>query len=282
MRFLTYIITGLLAIPGLCIPQEAQQEGVVAMITDSRGDVRRGDEHLAVLSPLMEADKLILHDGAQVTIVSLDEMQAYEIQGSAEIVISAGRPVSSAGVKQSKYPLFPESNAAIRPGVIEQASTRTRGHDNGSALRIIGPTTTMITRRPVFRWTHENVSGPVTLTLYNEAGGTIYHVDTQSNNVELPPDIALVEGASYTWSLEGRDVDGRRLSETGNYIVAEPAQVKWKESLGQCEVSTTKLAACALMLEQEGFREDAARYWDLLADIAPDNELVHAYHTRPN
>lgn len=281
MRILGILLILILSAPGICLPEGGEYKGAVAMVTEIHGVARRADKPIVELTPLMENDRLTLESGTTATIVSLGELLAYEIEGRTDVVITHGRPVMSGGAPKSQYSIFPSAGKGIRPGVIEQASTRTRGTHESGDLQIIGPTATMITDHPVFRWSRMNLPGMVTIKLYNEGGDLLYDVAAQGEQVSLPPSIVLKEGASYTWTVEGKDSEGRPLTDTGNFIVAEREQVQWKAGLGECERTITTLVACALLLEQEGFRDDATQYWQTLADIAPNNELVLAHQSRP-
>ena len=250
-----------------------------AIVTDLKGTATADQRPLSSFSVCYEGETIDVAEGGRLTLVLAGPLVEFVVSGPAKVQLSNNTLLRLAGLPLQQRDLFPGRALQLQTGLIEQASTRTRGEPPPTIFRHLSPNSTLVNSVPVFHWTATDVTGPVAFTLFDADAVPVYTQNKAESGLRLPPSIALKARQHYTWALSGRQVDGRVARSQGNFIVADTSQLHWRRQLGDCSQSASQQVACALLLEQAGFRNDAQRVWQSLAGSASSQPLVRAHQT---
>lgn len=232
----------LLALPAAAAPP-------LGMVTDVRGDVRRGGARADVLTQLGSGDVLVLAPGATVTVTWFSDGHRERVQGPAKVTVSAtglgGAPVE----KVKAAAALAGMQSRTLPGAGRAAKT-TRGPSE--AVAALPPAARVPATAPQFR-----VPVEAAFVELQDAGGAILvsEVLTGDEIWAVPRDVALQAGADYR--MVARDRQKRVVSSRVFQVVAEdPAVLEELEVLALADPQdATPWIARAGMLEAAGLQE---------------------------
>ncbi len=280
MKLETTVLAGVVVITLLAVTTMIQAAGIGrALVTDLKGQATADQRPLSPFSVCYDGDSIEVAEGGQLTLVLTRPLYEFVVTGPAKVRLSGHGLTLVSGHPPKQRDLFPGRNLQLQEGLIEQASTRTRGDSQQTALHQLSPNGTLIESSPEFRWVTSELIGPVSFTLFDAEARPLYTQDRAEPGMQVPPTLLLKARKRYTWILTGRRMDGRETRAQGNFIVADAAQLEWRRQLGDCSQPTAKQVACALLLEQAGFRSDAMHIWRELAKSSPNQARLRAYRT---
>lgn len=249
----------------------------VAMVTDLVGKVQ-GDAKNPNVSILAEIDadrQIKLESGATLVAIYLKSGGEYTFKGPALIQFKADAPVALSGAapQQRAAPLAKDPQVRIKPVGVVQGALVMRSARPGARLKLLSPKGAKILElNPPFRWQGMDNVTTYQFELIDDAGKTLLETTVEGTALKLPPQIALKEGATYTWEVSVRTPDGRKFSSAGDFGVAPGDLRKQVESLRpRKESQLAERVAFAAWLEQVELKEEARRYWKELSGERPED-----------
>ena len=263
---------------GAAVGEDSSPGAGRAIVTGLKGEAQANQRPLKQFSLCHDGDAIEVASGGQLTLVLTRTLYEVVVTGPARLRLSNDALILISGKPPQQRDLFPGRSLQLKEGLIEQASTRTRGDSSQAALRQLRPNGTLADPAPEFQWEAAE-TGSVSFTLFDAQATPLYTRDNVESGFRLPSAVQLHPRQHYTWVIAGRRVDGREVRAQGNFIVADGTQLNWRRQLGNCAQSASKQVACALLLEQAGFRGEAEHYWQGLEKSAPNHALIRAYHT---
>jgi len=263
----------------LCGAAVAAQGPARALVTDIQGQATAGQRPLSPFSVCYDGDTIEVAKGGRLTLVLTQPLYEFVVTGPAKLRLTGEGLTQISGQAPKQRDLFPGRHLQLQDGLIEQASTRTRGDSRKTAFSQLSPNGSLAAASPIFRWVSPEVTGPVSFTLFDAEAKPLYTQARVDSGLHLPQTLQLAARKHYTWVITGRRLDGLKTRAQGNFIVADATQLAWRQQLGDCVPPAARQVACALLLEQAGFRSDAKRTWQSLSQSYHDLSLVRAHQT---
>lgn len=265
----------------VCCSGVSLADGLADQVTPAlsvavQGRVMRAQEPLEPFTPLNDGDLIELSSGATAIVVFSAPPIEYTLTGPARIRIDTNKVQVVTGQAPMERALFARSDIQLSRGFMHHASFKTRSDTARHELVISHPNTTFSNAKPTFEWSTRDIPGPVRLTLYDTAAEILLQIPKAISPLALPDSIDLRLKGHYTWLLEARTSEGRSVRAQGDFIVADADQLRWRNTLSDCDRSLSSQVVCALLLEEAGFQFDADIYWRQLLTQAPDNPWIQA------
>jgi hypothetical protein len=250
------------------------------LVIDVQGSATlTGKGRLAILAGLAPGAEVSLAPAARVVVIDSASGRQFELigpgafrwAGGAVEIVRPGKLVAYAPGKAAM------KEVRLRTARIAQASISMRGGEESRPVKLAFPVSTWLLERPkAFRW--EPVAGAKTyrFQLTDTAGRPLHEARTSATSVDLPTAVALEAGHTYGWQVWAELADGRTPDGWTEFGLAGPdlrARVERDRPAADARFGDRLLYA--LLLEELGVREDAARLWVQLAAERPDDpELV--------
>jgi hypothetical protein len=259
----------------------------VAIVTDVRGtaetDSEKPDVSVAVLTEFLPGARAKLRAGAKLVVLYLESGDQYELGGPALVRFGSDAPESIDGAPPVKRrPMTGKDGAPIkiRPVGLTQAPIVLRSAQGKPipALSLAGTVT--LERPPVFRWKAVERGLEYQFVLKDSSGSTLFSRMVKGDFLELPEQVGLHEGESYTWSIGTRSGMGQNyLSEYSFRAADEATRVAVENYRPAADAVVAERVAFAVWLDQTGLRDAATAQWKSIADSGghvPEGRLVPA------
>lgn len=259
----------LLAASFLVAPAASAAADAVAMVTDRQGKVQLADNGrarpVALLDYLRAGTELKLGRGASVTLVYFATGTQYTLTGEGGARIQADQPAVSGKAKLA--------SSAMRQGALV-ANARKETAQGALVMKSVpqpiqplSPADTrVLDARPGFTWKSPKAKPPYRFALTDTGKQVVVEGTVKAAHFELPPGIKLVEGARYTWHVEGRSAKGEVLAGETSFDVATAAE---REQVAQARPAAgatfAERVTYATILDGMGFRDEARKEWRKLA-----------------
>lgn len=252
----------------------------LAMVTDMKGGVAlltppgRRIPPVSILTELAAGAELKLDAGASLALVYVKSGSEYRATGPGTLTIGAEEPsVAGAAALARRDSLLTAHGSKLetRGGRVIQGAIRMRDSSSG-ALVLAGPMDDVLQQRPVFSWKGGPPGSQLDFELSDdESGKSLIKARVKGGSYALPARLSLTRGKQYTWTLDLADPAGRRVSLTASFRIASEEQARPLLQLQPKKgASFSDRVIYALMLQQAGFRSDAAGVWKSLADERPE------------
>jgi len=196
-----------LAAAGLSVALFAAQPGV-AFVTDLKGEARLDTQRAALMSEVSEGQKLVLGNGAAVTLMFIQSGEEFQLPGPGDYLVR-GREVVAAkpdGAKIVKRPTpwRTETTHLVNVAKTATASLRMRGITpaaDGKTLRLLSPSGDKVANlNPVLRW--QGGAAPFRLEVTLD-GVSIFASDKAASPFTMP--VKLLPGRQYAWTVKAGD-----------------------------------------------------------------------------
>jgi hypothetical protein len=256
----------------------------VAMVSDlqGKGTLVKGAARspLALLADLDSATQVELEANARMVALYLDGSAEYTFKGPATVAFAGREPQVVKGAQPEKRSVLggKAKDVQIKSVGMVQGAIVMRGSGARSRIRLINPGgTRTLDSRPEFRWSDDQPGLNYHFELSDETGRTLYESETRSTSLKLPAEVTLKEGVTYTWSVGARSMDGRKYSSVADFSIASADVRKQVEALRPAAAAPiSDRVAYAAWLEQAELRDEARKYWRVLASERPADERLQS------
>lgn len=251
----------------------------VAIVTDLSGKATAEDKTISILSEIPTDAHIQLDGGTRMVTIYYSSGDEYTFTGPAQIQFGMSEPQVLSGSKAEKRanPLAKGGkDIAIKPVGVMQAGFVMRGTRSTARIKLVSPSgTRMLESSPLFRWTDIEPGLKYRFELIDETGKSLYEADLTGASLRLPDSLRLRDGAGYTWEVSARLPDGRRYVGVSDFSIASPDLRSQAEALRPGATAPVSVrVAFALWLEQMGLKDEARKYWRVLAAERPLNERL--------
>ena len=272
-RWVDLIALGLLL--AVSAPVHAQS---VAMITDVTGKVSQpgGKAALTILSEIEADARIQLEAGARLVAIYLKSGDEYSVTGPAQVQfrsdglqgLSGGKPVKQAGPIAKAGADLRIKSASVTQAAFVMRSIRTTGRINLLALS----GTKSLDANPEFRWQAVEPGLRYRFELKDETAKTLVVTDVDGTSFTLPSSIRLNDDAAYRWDVSARSTEGHLHAGAAVFTVASAELRSEAESLRPpSDAPVSARVAFAAWLAQMELRDEARKYWKVLAADRPDD-----------
>ena len=251
----------------------------VAMITDATGRIEaEGGIALGVLAELEGGTKLRLAQGATATVLYLSSGEEFRLKGAGRYQIGDKAPTALQGAKPEKHKLPVDAipPVRVRPASVQQATIVMRSLGAGATVKLLEPVSVrVIEERPPFRWASVTGAETYRIQVIDSAGQPIAEFEQKGEMGQLPAGVQLKPGEAYSWSVEARLANGRRLSRTADFAVLDAdARTKLGRLQPAAGAKFSDRVAYALMLERYEVFHVAREEWRKLHAERPGEALL--------
>ena len=252
----------------------------VAMITDATGRIEAEADGavIGVLAELPSGAKLRLAQGAAATVLYLSSGEEYRLKGAGRYQIGDKAPTALQGAKPEKHKLPVDAIPPVRvkPATVQQATIVMRSLGAGVTVKLLEPVSVrVLDERPSFRWATVTGAESYRIQVIDSAGQPVAEFMQQGEASQLPEGIHLKPGEAYSWSVEARLPNGRRLSRTADFAVLDAdARAKLGRLQPAAGAKFSDRVAYALMLERYEAFHLAREEWRKLHAERPGEILL--------
>lgn len=239
-----------------------------------------GKGRLAILGGLAPGAELSLGPGARAVIVNSSTGRQFELAGPGAFRWSGGavevvRP-GQLVVREATSAVF--GQVRLRTARLAQASIVMRGAGDEGALRLVSPVSTWLLERPAaFRWEPLPGAGGYRFELTDSAGKPLHETRTTGTVAVIPAGLALEVGRTYGWQVKADLPGGKSAEGWTEFGLATPdLRARVDGARPGPGTSFGDRLLYALLLEELGVREEAAKSWAQLAAERPDDPDLRA------
>ena len=251
----------------------------IAMATDVAGKVTAAGQGISILSEIPSDARVELDAGARLVAVYLKSGEEYSFTGPAQIQFRASDPEVLSGAKPQKRgnPLR-SSGVRINPVSTTQAGFVMRSGRNTARIKLLALSgTRTLETNPEFRWLEAEPGLKYQFDLTDETGKSLIETRVEGSSFRLPASVQLQADTTYTWEISVRLSDGRRYVNAGDFSIAPPGLRAQANTLRPArDAPVSERVAFAAWLEQMELRDEARKYWRVLAAERPEDERLKA------
>jgi hypothetical protein len=260
---------------------QAQVPDPPGLVIDLQGAASvAGRGRVAILAGLAPGAELSLGAGARLVVVNSSTGRQFELTGPGAFRWAGGaieivRPGQLA-VREPTGAVF--NQVRLRTARLAQASIVMRGGAEEAGLRLVSPVSTWLLERPkAFRWEPFAGAGAYRFQLTDSGGKPLHEARVTGTVVEMPAGVALEVGRTYGWQVKA-ELDGAKSAEgwTEFGLAAPDLRARVDGARPGAGTSFGDRLLYALLLEELGVREEAARSWAQLAAERPDDPDLRA------
>jgi len=249
----------------------------IAMVTDLSGKAAIQGKSATILSEIQADARVQLDAGARLVAIYLKSGDEYSFAGPAQIQFRASEPQVLSGAKpQKRGSPLKGSDIRINPISTTQVGFVMRGGRNTARIRLLALSgTKTLETNPEFRWQEAEPSLKYQFDLTDETGKSLIETRVEGASFRLPASVQLRTGAAYTWEVSARLRDGRRYVSAGDFSIA-PADLRASAETLRPAIGApvSDRVAYAAWLEQMELRDEARKYWRVLAAERPDDSKL--------
>lgn len=233
-----------------------------------------------ILGYLEPGSTLRLTKGARATVVFFGSGREYVVAGPGETRIDATAPTTLAGNVPQGRELALARDTGLEASDVrghKQAALILRGFSKRKKkLRLHTPRNTgVIDPHPTFEWAALEPGVQYRFALSDQAGRMVLQTLVNTNRFTLPSEITLTEATLYTWQVDTRLADGTTFSSSADFTLLEQSQRRALERVRPAaDAPVSELVLYAVLLEREGVRGAAKRWWALAAERRPGDEVL--------
>lgn len=273
---------GLLLMAG-ALPSAPLHAAAVAMVTDLQGRAAQTGEgrtrELSILSDIDAGAQVQLQPDSMLTVLYLESGNEFVFKGPAAIVFAQAQPDVTSGSKpELRKPALGKGGRDIRikPVGLVQGAMVMRSLRAGARLQLIHPRGPQILdASPEFQWQAVQPGLTYAFELNDDAGATVYQLQTGAPALSLPATAKLREGTQYSWEVSTRLADGSRVSSIGKFSLAS-ADMRAQTAAARPEAGApfSSRVIYAAWLDQMNLKDEARKYWQAASAERPDEQRL--------
>jgi len=275
LNFVRFAIAGL---AGLVAP--AVFAAGIAMITDATGRIEAEPDGsvLGVLAELEGGAKLRMAPGATATVLYLASGEEFRLKGAGRYQIGDKAPTALQGAKpeKRKLPVDTIPPVRVKPASVQQATIVMRSLGPAVNVKLLEPVAVRVPEeRPVFRWTAVPGAESYRVQVIDSAGQPVAEFEQKGETAQLPEGVRLKAGEAYSWNVEARLANGRRVSRSADFAVLDvQSWAKLKRLQPAAGAKFSDRVAYALTLERYEVFHLAREEWRKLHAERPGEPLL--------
>jgi hypothetical protein len=252
-----------------------------AIVTDVIGkvQVQGGAGPLTILSEIESNARLQLDSGARVVVLYSQSGDEFAMAGPALIHFRPDAPVALSGKPPQKR-TSPLAGGAVRikPMTTAQAAFVMRSASAANRITLLSLSgTRTLDLSPEFRWQQAGPGLKYRFELMDDGGRVLFEAEVEDAALTLPAANPLRPGASYTWEVSARLVDGRRIVGAGDFSTADAALRARAAAMRPAQgAPVSARVAYAAWLTQAELRDEARKYWRALAAERPHDTRLQS------
>ncbi len=252
----------------------------IALVTDVSGRVT-GQGPVTILSEIAADTRVQLESGARLVVIYFRSGDEYTFTGPAQIQFRTTEPQVLSGAKPQKRasPLRKGGkDVTIKPVSVTQAAYVMRSGRPTARIKLLTLSgTKTLDASPEFRWQEIEPGAKYRFELTDDTGRSVYESDVTGSALKLPLPVRLREGVPYTWELSARLADGRRYVSAGDFSIVTPQLRAEADALRPAAgAPVSERVAFAAWLEQMELKDEARKYWRVLAAERPEDAKLKA------
>jgi hypothetical protein len=252
----------------------------IAMITDANGRIEAEPDGsaLGVLAELEGGARLRLAQGASATLLYLASGEEYRLQGAGRYQIGDKAPTALQGAKpeRRKLPVDAIPPVRVKPASVQQATIVMRSLGPAANVRLLEPVSVRVPEeRPAFRWTAVPGAETYRVQVIDSAGQPVAEFEQRGETAQLPEGVRLKAGEAYSWNVEARLANGRRVSRSADFAVLDvQAWARLKRLQPAAGAKFSDRVAYAIALERHEVFHLAREEWRKLYAERPNEPLL--------
>lgn len=272
-------LRNLLAVTACLLAPAAFAAGV-AMITDASGRIEAETDGapLGVLAELEGGVKLRLAQGATASVLYLASGEEFRLKGAGRYQIGPKAPTALQGAQpeKRKLPVDAIPPVRVKPASVQQATIVMRSLGPVANVKLIEPVSArVLEERPVFRWTGIAGAEAYRVQVIDSAGQAIAEFEQPGESGQLPEGLRLKAGEAYSWRVEARLANGKRMSRSADFAVLDAeARARLERLQPAAGAKFSDRVAYALMLERQEVFHLARAEWRKLHAERPNESLI--------
>lgn len=258
----------------------------VAMVTDISGivSVAGTQKKIDLLAYLEPGTTLQVEAGAHLSVTFFSRAVEYRFTGPARLRVETDRIGGVEGKGETRVVSLTQTSsakkftAAQREGVA-QAAYEMRAARPG--LRLNDPVDSRLTGSDlVFSWEGPRPAQGFQLTLF-DSRKKVLHRTSLTDSFWTPAEGLLKAGKAYEWEISALTENGEMLTARGGFSVADSTTAKaMRSQRPQVGAAFSERVLYAVFLEENGFKYEARRVWQALAQERPDDAVAKEHSIR--
>lgn len=253
----------------------------LAIVTDLQGAASiqdaRGVKPLDILADFAGGEEIAVEAGARLTVTYLRSGDEFLVSGPARVSVGPDqlRGRSGAAPQRRASPLAAASGKFVAARGVVQGAVRMRG--GPQALALVEPAGKLLKAPSKFAWKNAPDGATVRVALAEDGNpATLWEAETKGSELALPPQVALVAGQPYAWTLSYRE-GGRTRTLEATFEIAEPAQAReWEQLRPARDAALSDWVVYAALLKASGYTGEASQVWSQLAGQRPGSAELRA------
>jgi len=242
----------------------------IAVVTDVQGAatvVSAADAPVAILQPLNGGDRLRLGAGARVALLYYADGTQFDARGPGELALDAKRPQPSAGAVVQARAAASSPAMRLKPNGLVQGAFVMRN----LGLRVVAPDPQVLSTRPDLAWTDSRTGTVYDVAVIDASGARVFEQTTPARATQVSGTTALVPGRSYALQVTAR-IGGEvvQVARAEFRVAPEELQAQAKALAPPADAAVADRVAYALWLEQNDLRDEARRWWAVIAASRPE------------
>lgn len=292
MPSLRYLLTTVAIQIVLAAPTQAAQPAeaaAVAMTTDVQGTawLVEGDQQskLGLMAYLPSGAKLKLDKNARVSVTYFAVAREYTLNGPSQATVDKDKLNTTGGASASARSLDQNQVAAGKKFTTQQRERQALATFEMKAIGSLSlhqPVNTKVLGTPTeFSWQALLDNKAYHFTLSDAQGRILHSGQSTENRLQLPKNVQLQAGKTYTWSIESVAKDGQKQSASAEFTLLDENTTRdLNKRQPKASASFSERLLYATMLENAGAQQAATIIWQALANERPDDETLQQLGNR--
>ncbi|MFT5612585.1 MAG: hypothetical protein ACI9WC_000784 [Arenicella sp.] len=258
---------------------------IVAKVTDlglpGKAFLQTGQE-IGFLDKLELGQSVTLDGAGELTLVYFDSGVEYQYAGPATFIVGASQPENINGEPRrvKDYKLLEQTGLklSVDQKHRDQGALVFRAIDPyPNKVRVLSPNKTkLLSTNSSFRWASIGDGVSYEFILTDSFGKIEYQTTVDQNQLQLPPEVTLKADRNYSWRVRTVQGDTEYVGLAKFELSSETMANNLSKSRPNITTSLSEQVVYAMLLEQEGFKYDAYKQWQRMANAKPDNAAIKA------
>ncbi|MFT5137746.1 MAG: hypothetical protein ACI9XU_001400 [Arenicella sp.] len=258
---------------------------IVAKVTDlglpGKAFLKTGEE-IGFLDKLEHGQSVTLDAAGELTLVYFDSGIEYQYAGPASFIVGVSQPENINGEPQrvKDYKLLEKTGLklSVDQKHRDQGALVFRAIDPyPNKVRTLSPNKTkLLSTDSSFSWASIGDGVSYEFVLTDSFGKIEYQTTVDQNQLQLPTEVTLKADRNYSWRVRTVQTGTEYVGIAKFELSAETVSESLSKSRPNITASLSEQVVYAMLLEQEGFKYDAYKQWQIMANAKPDNAAVKA------
>lgn len=237
----------------LAISIQVAQAAPIALVTDIVGEATLATsppESLKLLSELNAGAEVLVADKAQLVVFYLADGAEYTFNGPGRYRLQVRAPEALRGAAPlRKATATVYRNLRLKTERVAQGALATRG----DPILLFPVSEVVLDGNAAFAWRPYASEAVYQFELVDDSGTRLMFAETRDTEIRLPPTMRLTPGATYYWSVRGRDAAGNTFYRPAEFRIADRAlRNRLEAAVPALDASFSERVLYAALLDQAG------------------------------